>query len=490
MSNTNDFQLKGDFHAGQVAGAVTLGPLETVYQEIFAEVLADGVITREERRDLDRTAEKLGLDPMRLAKLEQAMIAAFESSNRIRVVERHSEIPPASLTPLQLQGQGEGAATVLRARVAQLEARIAELEADLAEARSQINVDVDFGSLSAEAIGDDDSEALLRRTQRNPGHAEAYHRLFDIYAAQGALDRQHWVAQALVALGDANPKERELFERHRQQTLPSPTAGITAKAWREALTHPEEEPLTGGVFSVVAPAVLLGRVTVLRRLGQLRPPNAVNLQDPAKATLTAVRAVGWAAAVMGLPVPQLYVEKDREHAFELTPGMPPHTVIGRGALAGRNPLQHAFFAGRHLTGYRQEHFIRQLYGAIPDLEDIFLAAVLIGNPGLPLAENIRHRVEPVVRAIEPLLDPAQLDALRSHILRFAAEGGRTNLQRWSASAEKTACRAGLVLCGDLPTALEILQETDPNRDELPQDLIAYSVSNAHHGLRAELGIAR
>jgi hypothetical protein len=483
----NEFQLGGDFRGSQAAKAVTLGPLEAVYQELFAEVLSDGVITEAERTHLESAADKLGIDRLRMGKLEQAMIAAYESSHRVRVVEHAAEA--ASLSPLRLEASGDARHGVLLARIEQLQARVAQLEAEL-EAAKTAGVEVDMGDLSDRELHAEDGKALLRRIQRNPTHTRPLHRCYELYAERGDVERQHWAAQALVALKDATPAQQEFYVRHRQTGLPAPRGSISQKAWSECLAHPEEDPLTGDVFGVVAPAVLLGRVTVLRRLGQLEPPNRSNLQDPAKATLTAVRAVTWASAVLGLPAPQLYVDKDSDAGLKLVPGIPPHTVLGRGVLSGRSPLQQAFLAAKHLTAYRHDHFVRHLHASINELEDVFLAAVLIGNPGLPLAETVRHRVGPVLHAIEPLLDAAQLDQLRGHILRFAAGGGRTNLQRWSSSAEKTACRAGLLLCADLPTALEMLAHTEPGRPDLAHDLIAYSVSDEHHALRQQLGISR
>ena len=67
---------------------IELGPLEMAYQELFADVLADGVITPEERMVLEKAAQRMGLDRERLTKLEQAMLTAFEAHHRVRVVEQ------------------------------------------------------------------------------------------------------------------------------------------------------------------------------------------------------------------------------------------------------------------------------------------------------------------------------------------------------------------------------------------------------------------
>jgi hypothetical protein len=265
---------------------------------------------------------------------------------------------------------------------------------------------------------------------------------------------------------------------------------LSQAAWHDFLFHPEQELLTGQIFSLIAPAVLVGRVTSLRRDGKLHQPSPEAKQDTAKATITAVRAVPWAAAILGLACPSLYLEKARDTGFEHIPGVPPCTVIGKRVLSGRSQLEQAFLIGRHLTWYRQEMYVKTLFSAVPDLEDLFLAALTIGNPGLPIAEDMKRRVTPIAQAIQPMLEAPQVDALRGCFLRFVEEGGRTNLQRWSAGTDKTAARAGLLLCGDLGTALALLEQEEGPHGELGKDLLWFSVSDRYGKLRRQLGVAK
>ena len=139
---------------------------------------------------------------------------------------------------------------------------------------------------------------------------------------------------------------------------------------------------------------------------------------------------------------------------------------------------------------REEHFVRLLFPTIQGLEDIFLAALSIGNPGLPLSAETRQRVVPISKAIEPILDPRGIDRLRGCFLRFVEEGGRTNLQRWAATVDKTAARTGLLLAGDLRSAQSVLTLEDPLRaKERMDDLLAFAVSERHAKLRKQIGIA-
>src|SRR6185369_14388783 len=147
MSDSAMDQAEGFEHDASFArsetGGLTLGPLETQYEELFAEVLEDGVITSEERERLEKAADNLGLDRRRLLRLEQAMVASYETKNRVRVVE-HYEEPAASLAPIQIAEAGDTGRALLQKRIDQLEARVRELEEELRVARANVNVEVDL----------------------------------------------------------------------------------------------------------------------------------------------------------------------------------------------------------------------------------------------------------------------------------------------------------------------------------------------------------
>lgn len=485
-TDTQSFEHSAGFTAGEVAGSFGLGPLELQYEELFGEALADGVITAEERAQLDRAADNLGLDRQRLYKLETAMVAAYQRHHRVEVIE-HDE-PAQSLSPIRIEAAGDPAKVLLLKRIENLEARIAELEEELKHAQANVNVEVDLSDIGA-ADDSEDPDECWRRVRRDPTNADSVRALYRAYQGRANVDAQWCTAGLLDLLGAANADQKAVLEKHRSPTLMVPKAGVSASAWHDFLFHPEEEVGTGQIFGVIAPAVLLGRVTTLRRDGQLHRADPATLQDPAVATVTAVRALNWAAAILGLAAPRMYLEKSNEGGFVHTAAVPPYTVVGKGVLSGKTQLEHAFLAGRHLTFYRQEHFVRTLYSAVEDLEDLFLAALTLGNRGLPMTEDVKRRVAPIAGAIEPLLQPPQVDMLRGFFLRFVEEGGRTNLQRWSAAVDKTACRAGLLLCNDLATAVKLLEAEEGERGDLTRDVLAFAVSDRYMKLRRQLGVA-
>ncbi len=120
------FEHAEGFEQGELAGQVTLGKFEAHYEEIFAEVIEDGVITAEERARLHKAADALGLDRVRLRSLEEALQAAYEARHHVRVREvSDDDEPPASIV-LSPQAAKDPRLAVLEVRVRELEGQVAE----------------------------------------------------------------------------------------------------------------------------------------------------------------------------------------------------------------------------------------------------------------------------------------------------------------------------------------------------------------------------
>lgn len=490
------FVLLPGFVAGEPLPGLGLGPLEREYQEIFATALDDGVITTSERARLDLAASQLGLSTERLARLEEAMTTAYETHHRVRVVNlalgSQGSLAPLvgapSLAAVDEKGLS-GQVSALEKENLELRERIQNLEAELERVQSMVNIEVDLSLLDEEAADSLDPQAAWKRVRQDAADPEALRALAGAYRDQGELDGEYLVAQALCALGAANEDEVALFERHRPRTLIAPRSAIEPTVWARDIAHSDDDPVVGALFSVVVPALLVGKVTSLRRDGQLHLPQESNRQDPQKSTVMAARALGWAAQLACLPLPAVFAEPERDAGYAHVVGLPPFTVVGKQALSGKNLSDLAFLVGQHVSAYRGDHYVKTLFRGTEDLEDLFLAALSLANPQLPLVGVQRARVEPLARAIEPLLEPPAIDALRSHYRRFAEEGGRTNLQRWGQGVEKTAARAGLALCQDLPAALLQLEQQEGRLGPLALDLLSYSTSVRFLHLRSALGIS-
>jgi hypothetical protein len=491
------FEHADGFEQGELAGQVRLGKFEAHYEEIFAEVIEDGVITVEERARLHKAADALGLDRARLRSLEDALQAAYELRHHVRVreISDDDEAAPASIV-LSPQAAQDPRVAALELRVRDLQAQVVELTRELALARSQVAVEVDLSNLAVPSSGveavEESADDLTRRLRSDPRDVASLHGLFRIHGRSGDVDRQWLMAEALVYLHAADDVERAMHAKHRVDGLIRPSSSLSVEGWK-LLFHPDEELLTGQIFAVIVPAVLLGRISTLRREKALAKLDPARRQDPKVSTIQAVRCFAWAGSILGLGTPPLYADPEYPGIVEMVPGVPPATRLGRAALSGRSPFELAFLAGQHLSYFREEHFIRLVVSTIPDLEDLFLAALSIANAGIPLSSEVKRRVAPIARAIEPVLEPATVDRLRGHFMRFIEEGGRTNLQRWATAAERTAARAGLLLANDLGAAHAVFaledRATPASVNAKMDDLIVFCTSDRYARLRTQIGLS-
>lgn len=498
------FEHQSTFDAGETHGGIRLGKFEAMYEELFAEVIEDGIITVEERERLDKAADAMGLDKERLRKLEVALQSAWEAHHNVRIVVhggpaaigyeddvgRASLVMPAPVSvpaaPV-ISGETEQIAA-LRKEIAALRAQIRNLQGELEDARNNVAVEVDLGAVATTSSEDDPTD-LQRRIRQDPSDPEPMRLLFRWARQNNKLDEEWCVASALSFIGKASAEEQAIYDQHKKPGLPRFANAVGSDAWRRLLFHPDEELLVGDIFSVITSAVLLGRVSALRRDKLLPKLDPARKQDPATSTISAVRAIAWSAAILGLKPPPIFIDPELNQAVEMIPGVPPNLRVGGKLLSGRTPLEVAFECGRELASFREEHFVRWLFPGIPDLEDLFLAALSIANPALPIPPHAKARVAPIAAAIAPVLEPAQVDRLRGYFLRFVEEGGRTNLQRWAHGVDKTACRAGLVLANDLPTAGRILAVEEKGLGEKMNDLVVFVCSDRYFNLRKQLGVA-
>lgn len=456
----------------------------------FAQAQDPGILALQKRIGVleeqlyhaDQDKRRLAQHVASLQRLVEQLQFALESTleelddTHQKLEERKSQAPPPPKQPPRKPMAPEPERSVQRMRSAVYEEAAWEAETfDIAAPAPppRHNPDIIYEELS--------------KAPRDPEHL---HALFNALGRGEDLDRRWCIAHILTFLGRADGREKELAARYAHSGLVRPSRAVNDDEWRELLFHPEEDRLIGEILSAIAPAVLLGHMTAMRASiapAVLDPETRVYPKD---STLQAVRCLAWAAAFLGLHVPPLYVVPKHESACEIVLNPTPSTRVGSRALSGRDTRELAFLAGRHLAWYRREHLLGKPQRSTRRLEDMFLAALMIGNPGLPMTGEVKERVAPIARTIRPLLDDATVEYLRDCFTRFVESGGRTNLSRWFRAVERTAACAGLLLCNDLGAAHRMLELEDASRAEDGLDaLILFFASERCSLLRKRIGIA-
>lgn len=332
-------------------------------------------------------------------------------------------------------------------------------------------------------------EQLYEELRQDPRDPDKLNRLFDALDPSDT-DRRWSIAQALVFVEAASPEQRGIAESGLRPSLIRPQRAVSEEEWQRYIAHPDDDPLVGDILGAIAPAVLLGHLSNMRAsiAPEVVDPGA--RVDPKTSTVQAVRCFSWAADVLGIKTPTMFATPDEERGADVVLNPVPVSRLGARALRGRDNRELTFLAGSHLNWFRREHLLGQPERSVRRLEDMFLGALMIGNPGIPMTAEVKERVEPTAQWIRPLLDDATVARLGEYFGRFVEQGGRTNLATWYRGVQRTGWRAGLFLCEDLSSAARALANDLPHDGNIAIDeLIAFACSPELSELRKALGVA-
>ena len=207
--------------------------------------------------------------------------------------------------------------------------------------------------------------------------------------------------------------------------------------------------------------------------------------------MTFAKTFFWAANILGVHAPELYVRSDIPGSVVAV--LPPASLAGQTVLTGFQPQELTFICGKHLATYRGEHYIRTLFPTQAELTIMLFAAVTLAAPNAPMPPDMAQQIRMTAQELARYIQPVQLEGLRSVVKRFIDEGAKANLKRWNYAVEMTAARAGMVLCGDLDICRKVLgaEQTrpgEPTAAEKMQSLLAYTVSEDYSRVREALGV--
>jgi len=351
----------------------------------------------------------------------------------------------------------------------------------------QVSGEIDTrAAQDASARVDADLDALERTIALAPLEPSTYERLFALHLHAGRPDRALLAAMALDELGAAGSEAKALLSERRADGAIKPRAPLDDAAWA-ALRAPGSDEVVEHLFSAVA------RAAVAAHIDQRRERKKLVTLDPARrqsatSTASAVRSFHWAAHVLGVACPALYVLDEVQGGIAAVPAEEASTVLGPTVVRGLSTKDLAFLAGRHLAYYRPEHNVLVYFPTLKQLTILLLATVQLSLAGLPVPESIAAQVGALRERIDRKLHAEENPSIADAVGLLDARGGRADLAAWIRSVELTAGRAGLLLCGDLRTAMTRARAdargiAGVTIDDTRADLVAFCASRAHGDLR-------
>lgn len=334
------------------------------------------------------------------------------------------------------------------------------------------------------ALVDTSMDELSRAIAREPLEASLHRALYELLMRRRELDRAWCTAATLVWLGAADREQQAIHRQLRPHGAPAFKARLGPGDWLRVLRHPDLDLAVGGVFEVLArPA---------RALKGARPRGTREL--PSATQNLAAKAFFGAANVLGLGSPELYVRSDQHEPIVALPTAPAASVLGAPLLSGWSVPELMFVFGKHLVVHQGEHAVRAAFPLIRELSTLLAASLQLVSPARPATTHVLRLRDALGRE----LSASELARLRDAAATLSALDYERDLEahvtRWLHASQRTAVRAGLLLCGDPAVAARWLATENVAPGDLPPtaklaELVSFGVSEAHHSLRRALGIA-
>ena len=330
--------------------------------------------------------------------------------------------------------------------------------------------------------------------QKDPLRVDPYRSLYKLALKMHDYDRAWSMCAALTFLQKADEEEKRFFEDYRPRGMIQVKSRLDNEQWVKNLFHKDENIFIGKIFEMVTPAAIVAKTQALARAKQLPALDKRFKQDPATSTVTFAKTFGWAAQVLGIQLPELYIRNDVPGALLAVASRPPASVAGQSVLTGYTPQELTFIVGKHLSYYRGEHYIKNLFPTLGELKVVLFAAVKIIMPEFNVPPEMAQAVNTTAAELVKYMQPVERDSLRLVVNKFVEDGAKGDLKRWMQAVEITAARAGLLLCADLEIAKKIIAAEpqlpgDLAPPEKLKELITFSVSEQYLSLRKALGIA-
>jgi hypothetical protein len=321
------------------------------------------------------------------------------------------------------------------------------------------------------------------------------------YLANGHSDRARCCLELLDLLGRASPEDRAVLEAHALPVRPTdePYAGSIGESERHAqLIHPKTA-VVAEVFAALWEGVpALSQVT-LDSLDVTAKDKVSAISD-----LDVAKIFSQAGKALSNQRAGLYVKPDADfEGIRLVSVAPTAIVIGKRYAEQASEQELRFRIGHALELLRPEYVLAATMDPVT-LDDMFTAALKAFHP-----KHNRWRAGSEDSAAEEAakLKKALPYKLAKRIAEIFQEHADAELScsQWRAAVLETGNRAGLLLCGELRAAVQVVlrestvdvpevisQEYLREQSQKPgplKELLRFFVSQEHFGLREILGTA-
>ncbi|WP_437312585.1 tetratricopeptide repeat protein [Sorangium sp. So ce385] len=326
----------------------------------------------------------------------------------------------------------------------------------------------------------------------DPGNVQVFHDLFDTFQKLRRVDQAWAAASVAVYLGAAEARERFIFEEHRPAGLVQPARGLSPGSW-DLLRAADRDRALEEVLASVADAAVRARLAQRARERMIPHVDPAARADAERNAAGVVRLFSWASRCLAIPTPAVYLRKDAPIAVAAVTVEEPSVLVGGEALRGRTAAELAFLVGSHVAYHVGPHRLLLHFPSLEELGVCLAAAVKVARPSEPVPAELEGAVLALMPLLDERLTERERDALEAAVFELYEIRAPLDLAHWVGSVERCAARVGYLLTGDLSVAASSLSRGDTpgvlTAEEKIGDLLSFTVSDAYHALREELGVA-
>ncbi len=329
--------------------------------------------------------------------------------------------------------------------------------------------------------------------QLGPRLVVGYRRAVELFQQMGMSDRAWNAASVLAALDGADDRLRALADEHRPVGLLSARMTLDDSHWQGLAIRPQRHRTLERILGLVAAPAMDHRLGVLKKKKLVVTPDPSSRHDPQTSTTTIGRSLAWTARLNNVACPELYVFDSDEAKMGPEPAASPVCLVSKAFARGFSLPQLTFLWGRTLTYFRPEHYPLVFFSSVEQMASLLLAAAYASDWSPEKARSLDPETARLAGYLRKHVAPAHLEEIRGVTGQLTMDKARSRVERWVNAIDEAANRAGLVACGDVRTAAEMIHRF-PSRgpDSIgphTADLFQYSVSSEYAGIREHLGVA-
>ena len=325
-----------------------------------------------------------------------------------------------------------------------------------------------------------------------PFRYASYHALFNIYVNAGQIDKAYCVAMVLNFLKKATPEEETFFRKYHRDDLVQARQRLGEEVLRRHVFHPDEDIYLTGILGLVAPAIAAWQARNLPPT--IKKKERVDITtDPSLFS----RFAKYVKDVVNLPQPDVYLRPKEPGDLtilnvKVDNQVRPSMVVFQNLLRNKMEKHLVFALGRYMMDLYLPHYAYVVLDRSPQsLKQVFLACLVIA--GMPV-QGDKAALTQIAREITARMPAGAVDQLRTVLRKFVEAGGSTDVKRWAAAAELTNYRVGMLLCGDLTAAAQmisheqvVLGSTMSPKDKI-KELVLYCLSEDFFAARRAIGV--